>query len=743
MTLPLKLATNNAIWTLLSSISAGTMSLTSWAWQGALFPASNFCLTLKDYTAWVLISQEIVLVTIRVWDVFTIGTRASEACPRTATSLAQVTTAYSFGAYVDSLNGTVIELHITAWFSSDVSAELTTLSTEKLDIADYLSGTKLYGTSVTWTDAYATTISWITSYAQIDWQVIRVKVDVVNTWGATMNVSSLWAKTIVRYWGDALQDWDIKAGQIAFLAWDNTQNVFELKDAIDQSSSIISKNLIDNSYYAWEAINAGQAVFIESTPALTYTTLLSEASTTPASASWGVTALRWFKMLQNLPWTISSITKNASCTATRAVIADSAWTILASATFVWNVATFATPYYIASWTIWRALCDNSWASYTATYGWATQARTNVNYTLGSNPTTDDVSNGWNINSIESNTIALTTQNIGDVTANTRVAFPIFWTWVNFTTLKLALKKILAPWVDLWIRIETNNAGSPSWTIVTNGSTTFATASLTTYFVDTTITFGWNVNLDVWQIYWIVLFAGTYWSETINGTNYFGIWYNNGFHTTTRAMKVRNATVYSAWPVVIPYVSSTWILDNLLSLTDADYTYKIALRWLSTQTAPIGWIPNISFQWINYNQTWLVYDWFTDYFLSQTPGAITSTAPTNKALVGRAVTATAILMYWNPQWPNFISSVALTTSLTVPSWTNVILIEATAADAASRTQKGDIILTKYWKTTGSIQWAETNSVNNTPWVACSWSGATLTTTLTWTTLGGTVYYLKNL
>ena len=94
-------------------------------------------------------------------------------------------------------------------------------------------------------------------------------------------------------------------------------------------------------------------------------------------------------------------------------------------------------------------------------------------------------------------------------------------------------------------------------------------------------------------------------------------------------------------------------------------------------------------------------------------------------------------------PWFISSVALTTPLTVPATCNVILIEATAADAAARIQKWDIILTRTGKTTGSIQWAETNGVNNTPWVACSWSGSTLTTTLTWTTLWGTVYYYTNL
>lgn len=735
---------NNARGKLNSSIWAWTMTIVLQAWQWALFPASNFRINLKDYSAWVLISQEIAQIASRSVDTLTVTTRAVEACPRTESSTAQVSTAYSFGAYVDSLNWTIIELSVTAWAIDEVSTALDTLTTNKLDIADYLSGTKLYWESLTWTDAYAVTISWITSYSQINWQVLRIKADVANTGWATLNISALWAKTIVRYGGDPLQDNDVKAWQIMFVIWDNTQNVFELKDAIDQSSSIIARNMTDSSYYAWEAITAWQAVFIESTPALTYTTLLSEASTTPASASWGITALRWFKMLQNLPWTISSITKNGSCTATRAVIADSAWTILTSATFVWNVATFATPYFIAAWTVWRALCDASWWAYTATFGWTTQARTNVNYTLGSNPTTDDASNGWNIDSITSNTMTIASQNIGDVVANTRIAFPIFWMWVNFTTLKLALKKTISPWVDLWFRIETDSAWSPSWTPVTNGTTTFATASLMTYFVDTTITFGWNVNLTLWQMYWLVIYPWAYWSETINATNYFSIWYNSWVHTTTRPMKLRNATVYSAWPVAMTYVSSAWILDPLLSLTDATYSYKIGWRGIASSTVALWLIPNINYQWINYNQSWLVYDWYTDYFLSTTPWGITTTAPTNKALVWRAHISTALLLYTWTQTPNFISSVAYSTPLTVPAWTNVIVFEWTAQDWAGRTQKWDVVLTKYGKTTGSFQWAETNAINNVPWAALSWSGNTLTTTPTaWTTVWGTIYYYKNL
>lgn len=130
-------------------------------------------------------------------------------------------------------------------------------------------------------------------------------------------------------------------------------------------------------------------------------------------------------------------------------------------------------------------------------------------------------------------------------------------------------------------------------------------------------------------------------------------------------------------------------------------------------------------WVQWGTVWAGTQWTLS-----TTGAIT-------------VWTTAIAFTQTYPATNYISSVALTSPLTVPAACNVILIEATAADAASRTQKWDIILTRTWKTTWSIQWAETNGTNNTPWVACSWSGSTLTTTLTGTTLWGTVYYYKSL
>jgi len=83
--------------------------------------------------------------------------------------------------------------------------------------------------------------------------------------------------------------------------------------------------------------------------------------------------------------------------------------------------------------------------------------------------------------------ATTAQNIGDVAGNTRVSIPVIWSGIAGNSLKLALAKVDNLWVDLTVRIETDNAGKPSWTLVdANATATVARADLTTSLADTTI-----------------------------------------------------------------------------------------------------------------------------------------------------------------------------------------------------------------------------------------------------------------
>lgn len=173
--------------------------------------------------------------------------------------------------------------------------------------------------------------------------------------------------------------------------------------------------------------------------------------------------------------------------------------------------------------------------------------------------------------------ATSVQNIWDVTANTRVSIPVIWSGVASTTLKLSLKKFVSPWVDLWVRIETDNSGEPSGTLAdANATATVLTSWLTTSLVDTTVTLAWSITLTEWTKYHIVLFAGTYGSETVNGTNYFGIGYRN-ITTSTRPVNVFDGSNrwLSFW--------ATWVSDtsnityNATNTETTPYWYRIEAK----------------------------------------------------------------------------------------------------------------------------------------------------------------------
>lgn len=170
-------------------------------------------------------------------------------------------------------------------------------------------------------------------------------------------------------------------------------------------------------------------------------------------------------------------------------------------------------------------------------------------------------------------LATNALNISRVAWDTRISIPIFGSWVAFTTFKAALRKVGTPTQNLNFRIESDNAWNPSWTPVTNGTSTIAQASLTTSFADTTLTLAWSVTLTIGVRYWLVIFQGTYWSETVSNTNYYDIWFT-AIDTTPRWVLARS---WSAWSN--PYWLAVTDDDNItLSLTSTTTTS----RWYRVQ-----------------------------------------------------------------------------------------------------------------------------------------------------------------
>jgi len=109
----------------------------------------------------------------------------------------------------------------------------------------------------------------------------------------------------------------------------------------------------------------------------------------------------------------------------------------------------------------------------------------------------------------------------------------------------------------------------------------------------------------------------------------------------------------------------------------------------------------------------------------------------------AITVWTTAIAFNQTYPetNYISSAAVSGSVSVPATANICLIEATCTNWGARIGKGDLTLTRVGKTTASLQFAETNGTANDPEFVASWSGSTIT--ITWDTVWGTCYFYKSL
>lgn len=128
---------------------------------------------------------------------------------------------------------------------------------------------------------------------------------------------------------------------------------------------------------------------------------------------------------------------------------------------------------------------------------------------------------------------------------------------DFTQIKLFLAKVSSPSDGLRIEIQTDNAGSPSGTVVAT-SNTLAYTDLTTTPTEKTITFASWVNLVAEQKYWMVLKRT--WS--IDDVNYYSVSWSNvtfiGEVKWTNSLPTWNGT---AWYF---YCNIVW--------------YKLAMLW---------------------------------------------------------------------------------------------------------------------------------------------------------------------
>lgn len=203
---------------------------------------------------------------------------------------------------------------------------------------------------------------------------------------------------------------------------------------------------------------------------------------------------------------------------------------------------------------------------------------------------------------------------------------------------MILSKVGSPTGNLTIEVQTNSAGSPSGTPITNGtSNTVAMSGLTTSYAETTFTFASAFSLSAGTTYWVVLKR----SDAVNSSNY---------------VKVLSITNDYASFVGKKYDGSSWTAGDLMYFdmtpasgssytawrSDADL---VGLHWFDgfaiSDAASAG--NNVSVQTSGLVTGFTGLSPTKKYFVSDTVGTISETVGTYETGVGRSISETSILI----------------------------------------------------------------------------------------------------
>jgi len=438
---------------------------------------------------------------------------------------------------------------------------------------------------------------------------------------------------------------------------------------------------------------------------------------TASSVNWW----SWFKIVASWTSYINKLTVTRTSVSSIRIL-NSSWTVIISESTWWEIEhTLSSPVEIVSWETYIIEWYYNWSNDYLSWAVIPQSHTSFNITWWTWSWADD-SHLFNIKSIETvniptdyeeNTnwynissmnvvdwIALTewtkyhivtyqgtywteTVNasnyykIGYGTTNTSTRGMKKWDWSSWDWWQI----VDAHWVTLsdsraqtvkdWIKITVKN--EISWFTVNKQNWVTATKC---YLQDSTkaqisvVDFVGDVatftDTLIGGLDYYILADSSGWSYTENhiatGVSYPYVWTNLDFIGGIYNWVDNTSTIYNIESIAggnLPiytdkriYTSSDLFLPNLLSKTDATYSYKIDRLWSAKSTALIGTKPTLIIDGIDLNQTDMTY-WDTMY-LSDTPWAISSTAGTNEVLVWEAKSATDLSLYW--EWWFWTSSV---------------------------------------------------------------------------------------
>lgn len=388
------------------------------------------------------------------------------------------------------------------------------------------------------------------------------------------------------------------------------------------------------------------------------------------------TVYKWVKITLTQQISILTVVKDSNCTATTAYLYDLSWNLLTSASFSTDTATLnywhlvnGTSYYIlvgSDWNPYSSVKQTGSAGfpYSATRldyeNWALIVWlwdiSDAHWLTFLSSWTDS---GWNNFWVK----CIARKNI-KLKSVTKDGWDTAYTSVNLYN---------SSWVLLETASYVSNVATFTWNHVFKKGDYFRLANNLTYWTARYAYYSWSITLDnvimswnsyladstmfaavvsvlteeievqtnsdinniinistkdwvlipKWTPYHIVAYQGTYGSETVNGTNYYGIGYSTK-DTSTRWSALFNATRWAIRPAVNCYVSSTLSETNLLSKTSALYAYKLPdIPRLATQAYSIGELVKYDFAGISKLLSGLTKDGI--YYVSNTPWALSTSA----------------------------------------------------------------------------------------------------------------------
>jgi len=266
--------------------------------------------------------------------------------------------------------------------------------------------------------------------------------------------------------------------------------------------------------------------------------------------------------------------------------------------------------------------------------------------------------------------------------------------LNNPIITLSLIKVLSPTdtTTVWIYRTSDD-------VLVTDEVTISSASISSSFANYDFSLTWNLTLLTPEAYYIrtsslLLSTSNYitWESSSVDTAY--TWWTGSVWTSAWAWTA-NSTDHK--------FNISYLWDVRYWKSDASDLEKLNFVWFANETATSWNTFNLNTAWTDTNQSWLIL--WSEYYLSDTAWAISTTAWTNVVKVGRALSATEIELYtwWKEvNYPKNIYESTQNTWASNSAFSFTHNLWLTEADVENGRYKV-VLVWNYWTNRGCQMW----------------------------------------